>query len=318
MNRNAKYHHTPVLLNEVVDLLDVSEGDLVVDGTLGGGGYSKELLGLVGKNGKVLSIDLDEAALENFRLLIAGSSLKDRSVLVHGNFADIDKIVLKNNFLPINKVVVDIGLSSYQLDNSGRGITFQNDELLDMRFDVSSKSPDARFILNHYDLGQLVKIFKDYGEEKWSLQIAKNVVRKRSEKQLETTFELVEIIKEALPKPVKHLFASSARRIFQALRIAVNHELDNLENFLPKAFELLVPGGRIAVVTFHSLEDRIVKQYFASLTKGCVCPVDFPQCVCGKLPQGELVNRKPVIASEEEFKSNSRSHSAKLRVIKKL
>jgi 16S rRNA (cytosine1402-N4)-methyltransferase len=162
MNRNAKYHHTPVLLNEVVDLLDVSEGDLVVDGTLGGGGYSKELLGLVGKNGKVLSIDLDEAALENFRLLIAGSSLKDRSVLVHGNFVDIDKIVLKNNFLPINKVVVDIGLSSYQLDNSGRGITFQNDELLDMRFDVSSKSPDARFILNHYDLGQLVKIFKDY------------------------------------------------------------------------------------------------------------------------------------------------------------
>lgn len=318
MNRNAKYHHVPVLLDEVMKMLDIEDGDLVVDGTLGGGGYSKEILKCVGKNGRVLSIDLDEVAISNFELLLAGSDLKKRSLLVHGNFGDIDRIVLKNKFLPVNKIVVDIGLSSFQLDNSGRGITFQNDEVLDMRFDLSSSAPDAKFILNHYDQVELTKIFRDYGEDRWSNVIAKHVVLSRAEKQVTTTVELIEIIKKALPKPVKHLYTATARRIFQALRIAVNHELSNLENFLPKAFEILAPGGMLAVVTFHSLEDRIVKQYFAGLTKGCVCPIDFPQCVCGKLPVGELVNRKPITASAEELLKNPRSHSAKLRVIKKI
>ena len=197
-------------------------------------------------------------------------------------------------------------------------MSFQKKEKLDMRFDKSSQGVDAAFIINTFEKNKLIQIFKNYGEEKFSSQIAQKILQARSEKRIEHTFELYDIIAGSLPKSIRHKANDSARRIFQALRIAVNHELENLEEFLPKAFGLLVSGGRLAVVSFHSLEDRQVKQYFVGLSKGCVCPPEFPQCICGQKPQGKILTKKPITASEEEIKANPRSIPAKLRVIQKI
>jgi 16S rRNA (cytosine1402-N4)-methyltransferase len=198
-------------------------------------------------------------------------------------------------------------------------MSFQTKEPLDMRFDQHGNTVDAKFILNNYDEGRLRKIFEDYGEEKFSRQIVRKIIDYRLKiKEIHYTTDLYQIIVNALPKPVKHKADDSARRIFQALRIEVNHELSNLQEFLPKAFDLLNPGGRLVVVSFHSLEDRIVKQFFVGLSKGCVCPIDFPQCVCGKNPQGKILTKKLVLASHEELEKNPRSKSAKLRAIMKI
>ncbi len=310
------YQHIPVLLEEVLTFLDPEPNQNYVDATLGGGGYSSSLLGMNKDHGKVLSIDLDQVALDNFLGKLSDQD-KKRAVLAHGNFAQIDHLVNTHNFDQIDGIVADIGLSSYQLDSSGRGISFQVDEPLDMRFDLSSDQPDAKFIVNFFETARLNKIFHDFSEDKFSQRIVNKIAEYRSEKQIETTFELVEIIKSALPKPVAHRWKDSARRIFQALRIEVNHELENLQTFLPKAFDLLKPGGRLVVVTFHSLEDRIVKQYFSSLSKGCVCPVEFPICKCGRLPLAKILTKKPITPGVTELEQNSRSKSAKLRAIYK-
>lgn len=317
------FHHDPVLLAEVIRYLDPQPGESYVDATLGGGGYSKAILDRVGPDGKVLAIDLDLDAIENFKLLISNSQTKSQTKnpkiqIAHGNFRDIDKIVRHHQFEDIAGVVADLGLSSYQLDQSGRGISFQKDEPLDMRFDQSSQTEDAKFIVNNYTEGQLTAIFQDYGEERFARSIARKIVGIRNKTPIKHTNELFEAIQIALPPSVRHKAADSARRIFQSLRIAVNHELDSLQDFLPKAFDLVRPGGRLVVVTFHSLEDRIVKHYFQGLTRGCVCPPDFPQCICGKNPQGKLLVKKPVTAGEEELARNSRSKPAKLRAIQKL
>src|SRR6185503_19246555 len=213
-------------------------------------------------------------------------------------------------------IVADIGLSSNELDNSGRGFSFQKDEPLDMRFDVRQQT-DAAFIIKEHSERDLAEIFKKYGEDKFSGKIAKHIVRARQENPIKKTFELVEIVKEALPKPVKHRFADSARRIFQALRITVNNELDSLENFLPNALDILAPGGVLAVVSFHSLEDSIVKQFFREASQGCVCPLDFPICQCGRNPRARLLMKKPVGAADAELEKNPRSKPAKLRAIQK-
>lgn len=310
------YTHQPVLLNEVLTLLEPSANQNFVDATLGGGGYTAALLDSAAPDGKVLSIDLDEAALQNARQRFAGE--QQRLLLAHGNFREIAHFVRHHQLDNIAGIVADIGLSSFQLDQSGRGISFQKHELLDMRFDASSQEPDARFILNHHDTPELAQIFTDYGEEKYSHKIADAIVRSRGKQPLKYTTDLNDIIKAALPKPVQHKWQDSARRIYQALRIAVNHELANLERFLPEAFNILAPGGRLAIVTFHSLEDRIVKNYFKSLARGCVCPPEFPICKCERTPQAEILTKKAVMATSAELADNSRAKPAKLRALKKL
>lgn len=311
---NTEYHHIPVLLNEVLEYLSPKPGENFVDATLGGGGYTRAILERNKPDGKVLAVDLDTDAIDNLK------SLNLKSLILHqGNFSHIDKITEHHKFTNISGIVADIGLSSYELDQAGRGISFKQKEILDMRFDQKGNTVDAKFILNNYDETRIRKIFEDYGEEKFSRQIARKIIDFRSKvKEIHYTTELYEIIESALPKPVKHKADDSARRIFQALRIEVNHELDNLLEFLPKAFDILAPGGRLVVVSFHSLEDRIVKQYFNELTKGCVCPIDFPQCVCGKEPRGKLLTKKIVTATEKELEENPRSKPAKLRAIIKI
>ncbi len=310
------YNHIPVLLQEVLDILKPEPNQNYIDATLGGGGYSRAIMDLIAPEGKILAIDLDRDAMDNSRRSFTDS--KHRIILAHGNFRDIDHHVKSRDFRNIDGIVADIGLSSFQLDQSERGITFQKKEILDMRFDLSSKDPDARFILNNWPADELRQIFDEYGEEPFSAKIANYILTFRETEELKYTDQLVEIIKDALPKPKKHLWADAARRIFQSLRIEVNHELANLEAFLPKAFNLLNPGGRMAVITFHSLEDRIVKNFFRDLAQGCICPNEFPICKCGLNPQAELLNKKVITASDAELELNSRSKPAKLRAIKKI
>lgn len=309
------YHHQPVLLKEVLGLLNPHPRDNIVDATLGGGSYSSAILGKIQPGGKLLSIDLDPAAIEN----IKGQMPKAKGwEIAHGNFRDIDSIVKRHQFPAPNGIVADLGLSSFELDQAGRGMSFEKEELLDMRFDPGSEGVNAEFIVNSYDYRQLINIFQNFGEEKFSSQIAKKIVQQRETNKIKYTIQLFKIIESALPKPVRHKAKDSARRIFQAIRIEVNHELDNLNRLLLKGFDLLAPGGRMAVVSFHSLEDRMVKQYFVGLGKGCVCPPDFPQCLCGRSPRGKVLTKKPVMAGVEEIKINSRSKSAKLRAIQKV
>ena len=311
------YQHVPVLLNEVLEILQPSFGQHFVDGTLGGGGYSTALLERVAPSGKVLSIDLDQVAIDNYRTNLSDDQ-SARAIIHHGNFRDLDEIVEKHDFRDIAGIVADLGLSSYHIDASERGISFQKKEPLDMRFDVTKDTPDARFILNNHTEAELVKLFTDYGEEKFSRQIAHAIVKRRQETLLHYTTDLVEAIQEALPKPVKHLYQDSARRIFQALRIAVNHELESLEQFLPKALDLVAPGGKIVIISFHSLEDRIVKQFFVEAATGCICPPEFPICQCGRTPRAKILTKKPITATEQELLLNMRSKPAKLRAIQKL
>ena len=311
------YSHTPVLLQEALSYLNPKPGQNFIDATLGGGGYSMALLEKVLPKGRVLSIDLDPAARQQYEQLLANKPYKKNAVIVAGNFRDIGHIAERHGFGNISGIVADIGLSSYLLDQSGKGISFQKDEPLDMRFDPSSAT-DARFILNNSSQDELTRIFKSYGEEPHSRPIAKEVLARRQSSQMDSVQDLVAAIQLGLPKPKRHLWQSAARRIFQAVRIAVNHELENLEAFLPKAFDLLNPGGRMVVVSFHSLEDRLVKHFMLDAARGCICPPDFPYCKCGLTPQGELLTRKPVTAGAEEQAANSRSIPAKLRAILKL
>lgn len=312
------YEHYPVLLQEVLELLQIKSDENYIDGTLGGGGYTSGILEKNSPNGEVLSFDLDLDSFENFKNSEVFKMNSRRVHLVHANFKLLDNYL--NSFINpvVSGVVADLGFSSYQLDKSGRGIAFQRRELLDMRFDSTAQIPTAAYLLNSSALGQIIGWLENYGEEKFSTQIAKQIVRRREVDRFKSTEDLVECIKLALPKPVKHKWEDSARRVFQAMRIAVNHELDSLEEFLPKAFEVLKPGGRLVVVTFHSLEDRIVKNYFKKMSTGCVCPPEFPICTCGKAESARVLTKKPIVASESEIRENSRSKSAKLRALEKI
>ncbi len=309
------YEHIPVLLKEVIEYLDVSPGKNFVDATLGGGGYTSAIIAKNRPDGKVLAIDLDQDAIDESA---KGIGLRAKNLILHhGNFAHVDKIVEHYKFSNINGIVADLGLSSYELEH--RGMSFQTDQPLDMRFNQSGEHIDAKFVLNNYNEHQLYKIFTEFGEEKFSKQIVNKILGLRAKGvALSNTTDLYQVIVDALPKPVKHRADDSARRIFQALRIEVNHELENLKEFLPKAFDVLSPGGRLVIVSFHSLEDRIVKQFFNQLSKGCVCPLDFPQCVCGKNPQGKILTKKVLLASAEELHTNPRAKPAKLRAIQKI
>ncbi len=305
------FSHIPVLLNETVDGLNIKENGIYVDGTAGGGGHSAEILSHL-KDGKLISIDQDPDAIRHVK-----ERFKDNpnSIIVKGNFGDMKELLNARGVYSVDGVMLDIGVSSHQLDTSERGFSFHEDAPLDMR--MSQQGLSAADLVNTLDYAELARIINNYGEEKFASSIAKNIVKAREEKRIETTLELAEIIKNSVPQKVRR-DGHPARKTFQALRIAVNRELEVLEKGLDGAFELLSKGGRLAVITFHSLEDRIVKQKMASWCVGCTCPKDFPVCVCGNKPKAKLVNRKPIVANEEELQLNVRSRSAKLRVCEKL
>ena len=305
------FSHIPVLLHETIDGLNIKENGIYVDGTAGGGGHSAEILSHL-DNGKLVSIDQDPDAIRHVK-----ERFKDNpnSIIIKGNFGNMKELLNARGIYCVDGVMLDIGVSSHQLDTSQRGFSFHEDAVLDMRMSQSGES--AADLVNTLPYSELARIINHYGEEKYASSIAKNIVKAREQKKIETTLELAEIIKNSVPQKVRR-DGHPARKTFQALRIAVNHELDVLEQGLDDAFELLSKGGRLAVITFHSLEDRIVKQKMAHWCEGCTCPKDFPVCVCGNKPKAKLVNRKPIVASESELELNVRSRSAKLRVCEKL
>lgn len=305
------FSHIPVLLNETIDGLNINENGIYVDGTAGGGGHSAEILSHL-KDGKLVSIDQDPDAIRYVR-----ERFKDNpnSIIIKGNFSDMKELLNARGIYCVDGVMLDIGVSSHQLDTSERGFSFHEDAPLDMRMSQSGQS--AADLVNTLSYAELARIINNYGEEKYASSIARNIVKAREEKRIETTLELAQIIKNSVPQKVRR-DTHPARKTFQALRIAVNRELEVLEKGLDDAFELLSGGGRLAVITFHSLEDRIVKQKMAHWCEGCTCPKDFPVCVCGNKPKAKLINRKPIIAGEQELGLNVRSRSAKLRVCEKL
>ena len=306
--------HKSVLLDETVSSLRVRPGGVYVDGTLGGGGHSLEIAKRMAGQGRLIGIDRDEAAIE-----AAGERLRDMGELVtivRGNFDRMPSIVQALGIQRVNGIILDLGVSSYQLDTADRGFSYMQDAPLDMRMDQRAKRK-AGDIVNGYSEHELFRIIRDYGEERFAQIIAKHIVAERERKRIETTGELASIIRASIPKKVQATGGHPAKRTFQAIRIELNGELTALEDSLDGMINLLDDGGRIAVITFHSLEDRIVKAAFRRNENPCTCPPDFPVCVCGKKPKGFVVTRKPVIPSEEETAENPRAKSAKLRVFER-
>lgn len=294
-------------------MLGVHEGGIYVDGTMGGGGHSYEIL----RRGasRLIGIDRDREALAASKERLAGFS--ERLTQVHGNFSEVKRILHDLDIPHIDGAVLDLGVSSYQLDNAGRGFSYMHDAPLDMRMDRGD-SLTAYDVINEYPEEELRRIFYEYGEEKWSKRIAEFIVRARDKDKIKTTGELTEIIKAAVPAGARADGGHPAKRVFQAVRIEVNGELRILRDAVKDFIDVLAPGGVLAVITFHSLEDRIVKQTFRDAAQGCICPKSFPVCVCGKTPEVKVLTKKPVLPSEEELDENSRSKSAKLRAVVKL
>ena len=306
-----EFSHIPVLLNETIEGLDIKENGIYADGTAGGGGHSSEILKRL-TTGKLISIDRDPDAIS---VLTQRFKSNENSIIIKGNFADIKELLQLRGVGRLDGVLLDIGVSSQQLDTASRGFSFHEDAPLDMR--MSQSGTTAEELVNTLPFEELRRIISSYGEEKYASSIAKGIVSAREQKPIKTTLELAEIIKQNVPQKVRR-DGHPARKTFQALRIAVNDELGALEKGLDGAFEMLGKGGRLAVITFHSLEDRIVKQKMASWCQGCTCPKDFPVCVCGNKPKAKLVNKKPVCANETELNENPRARSAKLRICEKI
>lgn len=309
----AEFSHIPVLLEPTIELLNVKPNGVYVDGTIGGAGHSKAILNRA-KIKKLIGIDQDEEALA-----VANNNLKEfeNVVYIHDNFENIDKILESLEETEVDGILVDIGVSSYQIDTAERGFSFRFDAKLDMRMD-KSKAFSAYELVNEYDESELVRVIRDYGEEKFAKSIARHIIKARETQKIETTKQLEEIILKSVPRYRGQDGKSNVQRTFQAIRIEVNQELDVLKNFIDKAISKLKPGGRLAIISFHSLEDRIVKQKFKELATGCICPPDFPICVCGHKATVKLITKHPVEATEEELKKNPRSAPAKLRVIEKI
>lgn len=309
-----EFKHTSVLLEETIDQLNIKPDGVYVDGTLGGGGHSYEIAFRLGTDGRLIGIDQDGDAIE-----AAGNRLKefqDKVILVRNNYCNAKAVVTENGFAKVDGIVLDLGVSSFQLDNVERGFSYKYDTALDMRMDTR-QSLSARTIVNEYSEMELFRIIKDYGEEQFAKNIAKHIVRARQDKPLETTGELNEIIKAAIPARMRATGGHPSKRTFQAIRIECNRELEVLKNSLDEFIDLLNPGGRLCIITFHSLEDRIVKSAFRKNENPCTCPPDFPVCVCGKASKGKVITRKPILPSEEEMEHNPRSKSAKLRVFER-
>ncbi|MBE6836666.1 MAG: 16S rRNA (cytosine(1402)-N(4))-methyltransferase RsmH [Ruminococcus sp.] len=306
----AEFRHVSVLLNECIEGLNIRPDGIYVDGTAGGAGHSVEIAKRL-TTGRLVAIDRDPEAVA-----VATQRLKDYNALVvRNNYSAIDEVLDELQISGCDGILMDLGVSSYQLDTAERGFSYHNDAPLDMR--MSKEGISARDIVNEYSFQQLSKIIFEYGEEKFARNIAAEIVKQREQKLIETTSELAEIIKAAVPAKVRRE-KNPCKKTFQAIRIAVNSELEHLSVALDKAFSCLNVGGRLCIITFHSLEDRLVKQRFASFCKGCICPPEFPQCVCGKTPEGKLINKKPIEPSEDELSYNNRSRSAKLRIIERI
>ena len=306
-----EFSHIPVLLNEAVEGLNIRPNGVYLDGTAGGGGHSSEILKRL-DNGILVSMDQDPDAIA---VLTKRFSSNRNSVIVKGNFSNLKEHLEARGLMRLDSALFDIGVSSHQLDDAERGFSFHEDAPLDMR--MSQSGPTAADLINSASFEELRKILFEYGEEKYASSISAGIIRARENKPIETTLELAEIIKNNVPQRARRE-AHPGRRSFQAIRIAVNDELAALTKGLESAFEMLGSGGRLAVITFHSLEDRIVKQKMASWCMGCVCPKDFPICVCGNTPKARLVNRKPICANKTELDNNPRARSAKLRICEKI
>ncbi|MBR2353320.1 MAG: 16S rRNA (cytosine(1402)-N(4))-methyltransferase RsmH [Clostridia bacterium] len=311
---SGTFSHRSVLLNECIEGLNIREDGIYVDGTAGGGGHSFEIASRL-KTGRLIAIDQDAAAIEAASARL--SPLGERAQVVRSNFCEVARVCRDLGIDGIDGLLLDLGVSSYQLDTPERGFSYQADAPLDMRMDARG-SLDAYRVVNEYSEAELKRILYEYGEERFAPAIASAIVRARAKKPIETTAELSDLIKYAMPPAAREGGHHPAKRSFQAIRIEVNGELSVIEPAIRDAVSLMKPGGRIAIITFHSLEDRIVKQTFADLAKGCECPKDFPICVCGKKPTVRVISRKPVLPSKEELEENPRSRSAKLRVAEKL
>jgi len=305
-----EFNHVSVLLKECIEGLDIKPDGVYVDATLGGAGHSKEICKKLSSTGKLIGIDQDAYALEYAKNILAFSNAN----FVHDNFSNIDNILGDEK---VDGILMDLGVSSYQLDEASRGFSYMNDAPLDMRMNI--KKPFTAYdIINNYDENKLFGIIQDYGEERWAKRIAEFIVKSRSEKEIETTFELVSVIKKAVPKGARTDGPHPAKRTFQAIRIEVNNELGILKDSINYAVNHLNLGGRLCIITFHSLEDRIVKNAFRELENPCNCPREFPICVCEKKPSVKVITRKPISPSKEELESNHRARSAKLRIVQKI
>lgn len=304
------YGHRPVLLKECMEALAIRPDGIYLDGTLGRAGHSLEIVRRL-TTGRLICIDRDMTAIEAARERLA--AYRERVTLVHGNFCDLGEILREQGITGVDGMLFDLGVSSPQLDEAERGFSYRKDAPLDMRMDRQA-SLDAAQVVNTWPQEELCRILRDYGEERYAPQIARKIVQRRGEKPIAGTGELVELIRSAMPAAALREKQHPAKRSFQAIRIAVNGELDALPPMLAAAAEGLRPGGRLAVITFHSLEDRIVKQTLRELATGCTCPPSFPVCVCGKKPKLRLVSRKPVVPTETELNENPRARSAKLRI----
>ncbi len=310
----SEFHHVSVLLEECIEGLNIKPDGIYVDGTLGGAGHSSRIAALL-TTGRLVGIDRDPIALK-----AAGERLapfEDRVSLVHANFSEIDNALTSLGISCVDGILLDLGVSSPQLDDGERGFSYMVDAPLDMRMN-NADAQDAHQIVNSWSYEELKRILYEYGEERYAPQIASAICRRREAKPIETTLELVDIIRPAMPPAALREKQHPAKRSFQAIRIAVNDELTSLSKVLEAAIPHLNPGGRLAVITFHSLEDRIVKSAMAAAAKGCTCPPNFPVCVCGKKPQVKLITRKPIVSGEEELARNPRARSAKLRICEKL
>ena len=310
-----EFHHVSVLLNECIENLNIKPDGVYVDCTMGGAGHSKEIVKRLSDKGLFIGFDQDKNAIATAKERL--SEYSDRVRFVHSNFENIKEELAKIGVYKIDGVLADLGVSSHQLDEADRGFSYMQDAPLDMRMD-DRQSLTAKDIVNGYSEMDLYRIIRDYGEDKFAKNIAKHIVQERAKKPIETTGELTEIIRASIPMKVQVTGGHPAKRTFQAIRIELNKELEVLQNNLDDMIDLLNPGGRICIITFHSLEDRIVKTNFKRNENPCTCPSDFPVCVCGKKSKGKVVTRKPILPSEEELEVNSRSKSAKLRVFERV
>ncbi|MBE5812665.1 MAG: 16S rRNA (cytosine(1402)-N(4))-methyltransferase RsmH [Clostridiales bacterium] len=310
-----EFVHKPVLFDECMENLNIKLDGIYVDGTLGGAGHSLGIAKSLNKNGTLIGIDRDVEALAVSKQRLA--EVNPKVILVNDNHKNIKSILEDLGIYKADGILLDLGVSSYQLDNKDRGFSYRFDAPLDMRMNTNDKMT-AKTVVNECTKEELIKIFRDYGEEKWSARIAEFIVAEREKKPIETTFELVDIIKAAVPAGAREEKGHPAKRVFQAIRIYVNEEISELENAVRNAIDSLNVGGRLCIITFHSLEDRIVKEVFNEEAKSCICPPDFPTCVCGKKSRIKLVNRKPILPTDEELEINLRAHSAKLRVAEKI
>ncbi len=308
------FKHTSVLLTETIEGLQIKPDGVYVDGTLGGGGHSYEIARRLNEEGKLIGIDQDDAAIK-----AAGERLRefgDKVTIVRSNYRNTKGVLTGLGIEKIDGMMLDLGVSSYQLDNQERGFSYRYDTPLDMRMDMR-QNLSAKEIVNTYSEMELFRVIRDYGEDKFAKNIAKHIVRARADKPIETTGELNEIIKAAIPAKMRAEGGHPSKRTFQAIRIECNRELEVLKESLEELIDLLAPGGRLCIITFHSLEDRIVKTAFKQAANPCTCPPNFPVCVCGKESKGKVITGKPILPGEEELAENSRSKSAKLRIFEK-